>query len=67
MSETDKTFLFTGNYNVRNIWVVSDDCSMIYKPVRDVYSAPEKSHMSTSEVHSALVSFGLKKKKLTQM
>lgn len=61
MSETDKTFLSSGNYNVRNIWVVSDDFYMIYKPVRNFYSAPEKSHMPASEVHCVLLAlFGLK-------
>lgn len=58
MSETDKTFLSSGNYNVRNIWVVSDDWSMIYKPVRNFYSAPEKAPVTASEVYCVLISFG---------
>lgn len=61
MSETDKTFLSTGNYNVRNIWVVSDDCFMIYKPVWKFYSAPEKTPMTALEVYCVLISFGFKK------
>lgn len=50
MSEADKTLLSSGNYNVRNVWVVSDDCSMIYKPVRNLYSVPEKAPIPASDV-----------------
>lgn len=50
MSETDKTLLSSGNYNVRNVWVASDDCYMIYKPVRNFDSVPGKAYMPASEV-----------------